>query len=110
MKTVRLSTILLATAALLAGCSSPGELVSRQEGDSIPKLGTAPVDGTYGLFIAGQGQELLDFNLKQGDALGFDRSNDGVVQWMYAVAGNSRNRLDITQTYEWRRLPAGAGN
>ena len=70
----------------------------------MPKMGTAPEDGNYGLFIPGQQQELLNFPLKKGDPLGFDRGNDGVVQWMYAVAGNSRNRLDITQTYEWRRL------
>jgi hypothetical protein len=90
---------------LLVGCSSPGVLVSKQDKDTVPKIGTAPVDGDYGLFIAGQQQDLLDFPLKAGDPLGFDRGNDGVVQWLYAVAGNSRNRLDITQNYEWRRLP-----
>jgi hypothetical protein len=107
MKCVRYPTFFLAVAGLflLVGCSSPGLFISQQQGDSVPKMGTAPVDGTYGLFVAGQGQELLDFTLKQGDPLGFDRSDDGVVQWMYAVAGNSRNRLDITQNYEWRRLP-----
>jgi hypothetical protein len=89
----------------VAGCSSPGTLVARQDKDTVPKVGTAPVDGNYGLFIAGQSQELLDYPLKTGDPLGFDRGNDGVVQWLYAVAGNSRNRLDITQSYEWRRLP-----
>jgi len=90
---------------LLTGCSSPGVLIASQDKGAVPKVGTAPVDGDYGLFIAGQSQDLLDFQLKAGDPLGFDRGNDGIVQWLYAVAGNSRNRLDITQNYEWRRLP-----
>jgi len=67
---------------LLAGCSSPGIFVSRQQGEALPKMGTAPEDGNYGLFIPGQQQELLNFPLKKGDPLGFDRGNDGVVQWM----------------------------
>jgi hypothetical protein len=90
---------------LLAGCSSPGVLISRQEKDSPPKMDTAPADGNYGLFIAGQQQELLEFPLKKGDPLGFDRGDEGPVHWMYAVAGNARNRLDVTQVYEWRRQP-----
>ena len=90
---------------LLAGCSSPGLLVARQEGDAIPKMGKAPADGTYGLFLAGQSEDLYDLPLKSGDPLGFERGEDGVIRWLYAVGGNSKNRLNVTQTYEWRKLP-----
>jgi hypothetical protein len=90
---------------LLAGCSSPGILVSSQVNESPPKMGKAPVDGTYGLFIAGQSQDLYDLPLKAGEPLGFEWAEDGTVKWMYAIAGISRNRLDVTKTYEWRRLP-----
>ena len=90
---------------LIAGCSSPGEFVARQAGESAPRMGTAPQDGTYGLFIAGEGSQLYDLPLKQGDPLGFEWVDEGNVKWMYAVAGNSRNRLDVQKTYEWRRLP-----
>ena len=90
---------------VVVGCSSPGIFVSRQAGNSVPKIGVAPVDGTYGLYIAGESQSLYEVPMKQGQPLGFERGDDGVVRWMYAVAGNSRNRLDITQTYEWRRQP-----
>jgi hypothetical protein len=90
---------------LLAGCSSPGLLISRQDKDAVPAMGKAPADGTYGLFIAGQAEDLYDLPLKQGEPLGFERGNDGVVRWLYAVAGKSKNRLDVTQTYEWRKLP-----
>ena len=90
---------------ILSGCSSPGVLVARQEQDAIPKMGKVPADGNYGLFIAGQSQELIDVPLKKDDAIGFERGDDGVVRWLYAVAGTAKNRVDVTQTYEWRRQP-----
>lgn len=98
-------TVIIGLVLLAAGCSSPGIFVARQQGDALPKMGKAPVDGTYGLFIAGQPDSLYDVPLKAGQPLGFDRGDDGIVQWMYAVAGASRNRLDVTLTYEWRRQP-----
>jgi hypothetical protein len=96
---------LLSIMILLTGCSSPGILAYRQVDESAPTLGKAPEDGTYGLFIAGQQQDLYEVPLKAGDPLGFQWSSDGIVKWMYAIAGADRNRLDLTQTYEWRRLP-----
>ena len=92
-------------AVLLAGCSSPGILVSQQAGEAAPKMGKTPSDGTYGLFIAGESQDLYDLPLKKDQPLGFEWGEDGVVRWMYAIAGDSKNRLDVTKTYEWRRLP-----
>jgi hypothetical protein len=88
-----------------AGCSSPGILVSQQLQESPPKMGRAPVDGTYGLFIAGESEYLYDVPLKKDQPLGFEWAEDGMVKWIYAVAGDSKNRLDVTKTYEWRRLP-----
>ncbi len=90
---------------LIAGCSSPGTLVSRQVQDSTPKVGRVTVDGTYGLFIAGESQDLYEVPLKAGDPIGFEWAEQGLVHWMYGIAGNSKNRLDVTRTYEWRRLP-----
>jgi hypothetical protein len=94
---------------LLAGCSSPGVLVYRQVQEAPPKLGKAPVDGTYGLFIAGQSQDLYELPLKKDDPLGFVWEEDGMIHWMYAVGGASKNRLDVRQTYEWRRISGGEG-
>ena len=99
-------------ALLLVGCSSPGELVSRHEPGT--PVGVRPVAeaGTYGLFIAGDGEPLLRYPLAAGDRLGFDRSATTLpsgqlqVDWLYAVAAADRRRLDLRQTYEWRRLSA----
>jgi len=90
---------------MMTGCSSPGTLTARHEPGAVPRMAQAPEDGTYGLFIAGQMQELLSFPLKKGDPLGFEQGDDGALRWLYAVAGDVKNRLDVTQTYEWRRLP-----
>jgi hypothetical protein len=100
-----LSATVVIALFLMAGCSSPGILVARQDADALPKMSKAPEDGNYGLFIAGQSQELLNFPLKKDDPIGFERGEDGVVRWLYAVAGTAKNRLDVTQTYEWRRQP-----
>jgi len=68
------------------------------------------VAGTYGLFIAGESEPLLQYPLKVGDRLGFDAGVQAMtdqlqIHWLYAIAGNDRRRLDARQTYEWRRLP-----
>ncbi len=90
---------------VLAGCSSPGVLVSRQVEETPPKMGRVQVAGTYGLFIAGDAQDLYELPLHVDDPIGFEWGDEGLVKWIYAVGGNSRNRLDVTKTYEWRRLP-----
>lgn len=90
---------------MVVGCASPGVLISAQDKDSPPKMGTAPTEGNYGLFIAGQQQELMEFPLKKGDPLGFDRGDEGPVHFIFWVAGNQRNRLDVRQVYEWRLQP-----
>jgi hypothetical protein len=101
---MRTKIALISLALFVAGCSSPGTLMCRQEGEATPYVGKAPADGTYGLFIAGQKQDLYDVFLKTGDPLGFEWGDDGTVKWMYAVSGSMKNRLDVTKTYEWRRL------
>ena len=100
------------TAALLlaAGCSSPGTLVQRHAPATPVGVSPVTVAGTYGLFIAGQDQPLLQYPLQAGDRLGFDTATEAAtdqlqLQWLYAVAGRDRRRLDLRQTYEWRRLP-----
>ncbi len=105
MSVKRTTVFVLGFLVTLAGCASPGTLIVRQAGDATPKIGKAPADGIYALFIAGQSQALYEVSLKKDAPLGFDRSDDGVVSWLYAVAGPSRNRLDVTQTYEWRLQP-----
>lgn len=94
------STIVL----LLVSCSAPGVLVLHQAGDAAPKMGKAPADGKYRLFINNQSPEEDEFALKKGDPLGFEWANNGAVQWLYAVAGAAKQRLDVTRTYEWRRM------
>jgi hypothetical protein len=93
----------------LAGCSSPGMLVSRQSGDAVPVMGKTPADGMYGLFIAGEDQPLYELYLKKDQPIGFDRGEEGIVRWLYAEGGPSRNRLDVTRSYEWRLLPTEPG-
>ena len=94
----------------LVGCSSPGELVSRHEPDTRAAVRPVSQAGTYGLFIAGDADPLLRYPLAAGDRLGFDHSATTLpsaqlqVDWLYAVAGTDRRRLDLRQTYEWRRL------
>jgi len=104
-KQMRYKRAIAGLVLLIAGCSSPGVLVYQQAGEAPPKMGTAPMDGTYGLFIAGTSTDLYDLPLKKGQALGFQWGEDGEVRWMYAIAGDSKNRLDVSKTYEWRRLP-----
>ncbi len=89
---------------LLAGCSSPGDLVIHQAGDAPMRTTKVTVAGDYGLFLAGDQQPLLQFPLKPGDTIGFERVNDGAVIWLYGISGNARNRLQVEKTYEWRRL------
>jgi hypothetical protein len=100
-----LLTLCILPGILIAGCSSPGILATRLDRNALPTMGKAPVDGIYGLFIAGESLDLTGqgVSLKQGQPLGFESGEDGMIRWLYAVAGNVRYRLDVTQTYEWRR-------
>ncbi len=68
------------------------------------RMSKVTATGEYGLFRPGDQQPLLEFSLKAGDRIGFEKVNDGVVIWLYGVAGNSRNRLEVDKTYEWRKL------
>jgi hypothetical protein len=88
----------------IPGCSSPGVLVIHQAPDAKMQMSKVAASGDYGLFRAGEQQPLLEFSLKAGDPIGFERQNDGIVIWLYAVAGNVRNRLEVDKAYEWRRL------
>ncbi len=97
-------------ALILVGCSSPGELVQRHEPATPVGVTHVTAAGTYGLFIAGDDQPLLQYPLQAGDRVGFEVAAKPLpdqlqVQWLYGVAGAARGRLDARQTYEWRRLP-----
>jgi hypothetical protein len=89
---------------MLSGCSSPGDLLLHQEANLPPKVIKVEVAGDYGLFIAGESQPLLQFSLKQGDQIGFERDAEGMVTWLRAIAGTQRTRLEIDKSYEWRKL------
>ncbi len=109
--TMRRSVASLGLLLAAAGCSSPGELAQRHEPMAPPTMGHVTVAGTYGLFVAGDGEPLFDYPLKVGDRLGFESTATPVsnadelqVVWLYGVAGPHRGRLDGRQTYEWRRL------
>ena len=52
----------------------------------------------------------MQYPLQAGDPIGFDVGAKPLpdqlqVQWLNGVAGVPRGRLDVRQTYEWRRLP-----
>src|SRR5439155_26174747 len=56
----------------MVGCaSSPGTLIARQEPNAFPKSLTAPKDGAYGLFVAGESDPLFTYRLHAGENLGF---------------------------------------
>ena len=101
-----MATVLVAAAA---GCSSPGRLVAHHDaGVTAATVGAAPVDGDYGLFVAGEANPLIRYPLVVGQPLGFevqtDRDKDDLrITWLIAVAGGERRRLDLSHTYEWRR-------
>ena len=93
---------------LIQACSSPGILVTRFEPNRIPSVTSVPVDGDYGLFIAGDSEAILQFKLKQGERIGFELSHAAVVgeiqlEQVFAIAGENRLPLDLTKKYEWRR-------
>lgn len=95
--------------ALGSGCSSPGMLLVRQAPGLAPNMGKAPADGSYGLFLVGAADPLVTYRLKRGEPIGFEISQGGTVgsmtvAWLYAVAGSQRLRLDVNQSYEWRKL------
>lgn len=94
---------------LAGGCASPGRLVARHAGDGPGHVAAAAEGGTYGLFVAGEGQPLTRVPVRAGQPLGFDVATDTAtdhlrIQWLNAVAGDDRRRLDMTKDYEWRRL------
>jgi hypothetical protein len=95
---------------LIAGCSSPGELVQRHAPGTPVGTQTVTVPGSYGLFVAGDAEPLLRFPLQAGDRLGFESGTQPAtvqlqINWLYGIAGSARGRLDAGKTYEWRRLP-----
>ena len=96
--------------ALIAGCNSPGVLVAEHEPGTPVRVSRVATAGTYGLFVAGDADPQLRYPLAVGDRFGFDHaattlpSGELQVDWLYAVAGPYRRRLDFTQTYQWRRL------
>ena len=99
--------------AFVAGCNSPGVLVSQHEPGTPVGLRRVPVAGTYGLFIAGEDEPQLRYPLSAGERIGFDDvattqpTNRMQIEWLYAVAGPYRRPLDFRQTYQWRRLDEG---
>jgi len=91
-----------------SACSSPGTLTTR-EAPGEPTALTPAAAGIYGLFIAGESDPLFRFKLEDKDKIGFEHGPAGIVGEMkfdmvYAVAGQNRIPLDITKTYEWRKL------
>jgi hypothetical protein len=99
----------LTVGLMVAGCSSPGVLVTRAGGGEPAKMGEAPEDGTYGLFIAGQGEPMFRVPLKKGEPIGFEfrfrqTKMDLEIKILFAVAGNESRPLDGQETHEWRRL------
>jgi hypothetical protein len=104
----RLVSSLLLLLLSAATCSSPGTLTAREERGKPTGLSPAEA-GVYGLFIAGDSDPLIRVKLDDKDKIGFEHGQAGVVGEMkidmvYAVAGQNRMPLDITKTYEWRKL------
>jgi hypothetical protein len=105
MARLRFGLVLLA----LAGCSSPGVFIAKAGNGTVPKMGTAPVDGTYGLFIAGNDRPFEQVPLKAGEPLGFESverpmPEDLKMVYIRAVAGKYWWVINSEQTNEWRRL------
>lgn len=97
----RLTALLVLLALGITGCTiaQRGETVVKHDKGSAPILGEATLDGQYALYKALDGTPQVVYNLKQGDKLGFDKNQDGLL---IAVAGS--NRVVVANDgYYWRR-------
>jgi hypothetical protein len=106
---IRPRMLLFAAGLWAAGCSSPGVFITRAGGGEPAKMGEVPEDGTYGLFIAGQGEPMFRVPLKKGQPIGFEyrfrqTKMELEIKILFAVAGTESRPLDEQQTHEWRRL------
>jgi hypothetical protein len=92
----RIGTILivLATASVpfaATGCGSQsGKTIMTQGANAEPIMGTAPEPGEYKLYTAFSPNPTTTVNLKEGDPLGFRRTDNGQIE---AVAGTQTQVL-----------------
>jgi hypothetical protein len=71
-------------AALLSGCGSQeGETVMTGGPETTNNVGKATQDGTYKLYTAMSPNPTLTAKLKEGDKLGFRKTDDGRIEAVY---------------------------
>lgn len=91
MRTLRFFIAALAIStglAWLAGCGAQaGRTIVTQGAMSEPVMSSAPQTGEYMLYTAMSPNPTSTVRLKEGDALGFRRADDG---HLVAVAGNQQ--------------------
>jgi hypothetical protein len=103
----------LSVVLLAGGCvmERAGTAVMKLEPGTAPEMGTAKVDGYYGLYVGKSGGRAMARNkLKAGDPLGFattakDADGKALTGKLFAVAGNFAVPVDPTETFEWREVP-----
>ena len=85
-----------------AGCGAQsGETIMTQGPTADPVMGTAPEDGTYQLYTAFAANPTTTVELKEGDPLGFRKSDSGRI---VAIAGDQSVELGATTTQAyWKR-------
>jgi hypothetical protein len=102
MRTIsRIGSLLVLLAMGVTGCTlaQKGETVVKHDKGQPPILGEATLDGQYALYKVLDGTPHVTYTLKQGDKLGFDKTENGQL---IAVAGS--NRVPVANDgYYWRR-------
>jgi hypothetical protein len=103
-----LQCIVVSLVLLTEGCSPVGQMIVREKPNQIPSLIEAPADGIYGLFVAGDSDPFLRFDLKKSEKIGFELSQAAVIgdmrlEQIFAIAGEHRIPLDLSKAYEWRK-------
>lgn len=85
--------------ALIAGCSPPTVMV--QAPNTAARMGSAPETGQYLLYTGSSLSSLWATHLREGDPLGFRRSDDG--RWI-AIAGSRSFILPTGTTQMYWKL------
>lgn len=97
----RLICVLAMSSLVAVGCSrvTSGTTAMRYDSGKDPILAEATADGEYALYSTFDSTPIVTYNLKQGDKLGFKKSESGKIT---AVAGSNEQTV-ADKSYIWKR-------
>jgi len=92
----------LAAIPVMSGCGAQsGRTIMTQGAGANPVMGKAPESGSYALYTAFSPNPTMTTDLKEGDALGFRKTDDGKIE---AVAGDKTHVLDKATAQAYWKL------